>query len=100
MEMELKIPKQISLNPYNRFLYALKATESKRQYPRRLEVFLNFMNVAGSTLEERLYNFHQATKSNTEWLQDSLIEFILFQKERVNRGEIVASIFKVYPLQG
>jgi integrase len=96
MEMELKKPTQISLNPYNRFLYALKAPESKRQYPRRLEVFLNFINVAGSTLEERLYNFHQASKSNTEWLQDSLIEFILFQKERVNRGEIVASTIPNY----
>ena len=47
------------------------------------------MNIAGSTLEERVYNFHNASKSNKEWLQYSLIDFILFQKERVNRGEIV-----------
>jgi len=67
MEIELKKPKQ-TLNPYNRFLYALKAPESKRQYPRRLWVFLNFMNIRGSTLEERLYNFHNVSKSDTDWL--------------------------------
>ncbi|HXS60145.1 MAG TPA: hypothetical protein VN703_04975 [Candidatus Sulfopaludibacter sp.] len=67
MEIELKKPKQ-TLNPYNRFLYALKVPESKRQYPRRLGVFLNFMNIRGSTLEERLYNFHNVSKSDTDWL--------------------------------
>ncbi|HXS60523.1 MAG TPA: hypothetical protein VN703_06905 [Candidatus Sulfopaludibacter sp.] len=96
MAVELKKPKQITSGPYIRFLYALKAPESKRQYPRRLEVFLNFINIPGSTLEERLYNFYKSSKSNTEWLQDSLIDFILFQKERVSRGEIVLSTIPNY----
>ena len=81
MAVVLKKSKQIMSGPYNRFLYALKAPESKRQYPKRLEVFLNFINIEGSTLEERLYNLYHQSKSDTEWLQDSLIEFIIFQKE-------------------
>ena len=37
-----------SLNaPYNRFIYAIRAPDSKRQYPKRLEVFLNFITIAG-----------------------------------------------------
>jgi hypothetical protein len=71
MTLELKKPKQISSNPYNRFLYALKAPESKRQYPKRLEVFLNFVNMTGSNLDEKLYNLYHTSKSNIEWLQDS-----------------------------
>ena len=31
-------------NPLAMFLYALKAPESKRQYPKRLKVFLDFLH--------------------------------------------------------
>jgi hypothetical protein len=87
MTVELKKPReQVSNGPYNRFLYALKAPESKRQYPKRLEVFLIFIKIEGSTLEERLYSLYNKSKSNTDWLQDSLIDFIMFQKERAARG--------------
>ncbi len=96
MAVELKKPKQIMSGPYNRFLYALKAPESKRQYPKRLEVFLNFINIEGSTLEERLYNLYHQSKADTEWLQDSLIDFIVFQKERAVRGEITESTIPNY----
>ncbi len=97
MTVELKNKReQISNGPYNRFVYALKAPESKRQYPKRLEVFLNFINIEGSTLEERLYNLYDKSKSNTEWLQDSLIDFIIFQKERAARGEITESTIPNY----
>jgi hypothetical protein len=59
MTVELKNHReQVSNGPYNRFLYALKAPESKRQYPKRLEVFLNFLKIEGSTLEEKLYNLY------------------------------------------
>jgi hypothetical protein len=55
MAVELKNQReQVSNGPYNRFLYALKAPESKRQYPKRLAVFLNFIGIEGSTIEERL----------------------------------------------
>jgi hypothetical protein len=104
MTVELKKPReQVSTGPYNRFMYALKAPESKRQYPKRLEVFLNFMKIEGSNLEERLYNLYNESKSNMEWLQDSLIEFIMFQKERAARGEnahfFPSWLLDVYPHQ-
>jgi hypothetical protein len=34
-------------DPVANFLFALKAPESKRQYPKRLEVFLDFMGLKG-----------------------------------------------------
>ncbi len=77
-------------------LYALKAPESKRQYPKRLEVFLNFIDIEGLNLQERLYNFNLRVKQNTDWLQDSLIDFIVFQKERASRGEIANSTIPNY----
>jgi hypothetical protein len=37
----------ININPLVNFLFALKALETKRQYPKRLEVFLDFLNLEG-----------------------------------------------------
>jgi hypothetical protein len=34
-------------NPLEMFLYALRAPESKRQYPRRLNVFLDYLAKKG-----------------------------------------------------
>ena len=86
MALEVKNSKEKSLNgPYNRFIYALKAPESKRQYPKRLEVFLNFIDIEGLDLPEKLYNLYNKSKSESQWLQDSLIDFIMFQKERASR---------------
>lgn len=95
--VELKKSKeQVSNGPYNRFLYALKAPESKRQYPKRLEVFLHFINIDGLNLQEKLYNLYNKARSDTEWFQDSLIDFIVFQKERASRGEIADSTIPNY----
>ena len=80
MAVRLKSQEQIHSAPYNRFIYALKAPESKRQYPKRLEVFLNFISIEGSNLQEKLYNLYIHAKGDTEWLQDSLLDFIIFQK--------------------
>ncbi len=48
------------------------------------------------SLQEKLYNLYKKAKSDTEWLQDSLIDFIVFQKARVSRGEITESTVPNY----
>jgi len=97
MTEELKKSIEIDINgPYNRFFYGLHAPESKRQYPKRLGVFLNFINIEGANIQEKLYKFYHKAKSNTQWFQDSLIDFIVFQKERVSKGQIVESTIPNY----
>jgi hypothetical protein len=67
MALEVKNSKEKSLSgPYNRFIYVLKAPESQRQYPKRLEVFLNFINIDGLDLPEKLYNLFNKSKSDTQ----------------------------------
>jgi hypothetical protein len=97
MTVELKDQsQQIVQSPYSRFLYALNSPETKKKYSKRFEVFLNFIDIEGATLEERLYNFYQRAKSNLDWLQDSLIQFIMFQKGRAVKGEISESTVPNY----
>ncbi len=74
-------------SPLANFLYALKTPETRRQYPKRLEVFLDFLNLKG-TLEDKVLVFHQKSINNPAWLSQKLIQFIQYQKERVQRNEI------------
>lgn len=71
-------------SPLANFLFALKAPETKRQYPKRLEVFLDFLNLEG-TLEDKVLVFHQKSIKNPSWLSQKLIQFIQYQKERTQK---------------
>jgi integrase len=74
-------------DPLTIFKYALKASESQRQYPGRLKVFLDYLGFTG-TIQEQARDFAKKARNNPQWLQDSLMKFIVHQKERVSRKEI------------
>jgi hypothetical protein len=82
-------------DPLSVFLYALKAPETKRQYPRRLKVFLDFLKLQGP-IEQQSIQFLTLVKQNPQWLQSSLMQFISFQKERARKGEISYSTINNY----
>ncbi|MGE5862422.1 MAG: hypothetical protein ACM31H_01505 [Nitrososphaerales archaeon] len=51
MKTEFKNSKttlQYTNDPLQNFLYALKARDSKRQYPRRFEYFLDYLRLQGT----------------------------------------------------
>ena len=69
---------------YSSFEYALKAPETKRQWPRRLDVFLTFLQLEGQTVKERTNNLYDLIKTEgIDWLESHIIDFIYFQKQRV-----------------
>lgn len=74
-------------DPLTIFKYALKSSESQRQYPGRLRVFLDYLGLEG-TIHEQARDFAKKAKNNPQWLQDSLMKFTVHQKERVSRKEI------------
>lgn len=92
-----------NLQPLERFLLALKAPETKRQYPKRLESFLDFLQLRG-TLEEKIISFCRTIKikNDNDWLTNQLLKFVRFQKERVSKREIeeatVSNYFKAIKL--
>lgn len=77
------------------FTYALKAPESRRQYPRRLKPFLDLVGFKG-TLEEQAKQFWLKAKADGKWAEDNLMQFIRFQKERATAGEISNSTIPNY----
>src|SRR5262245_29820160 len=77
------------------FMYALKAPDTKRQYPRRFQYFLNFLDIPG-ILEQQAEAFASKATQNLIWAQESLMSFIDYEKERVSKGEIAESTITNY----
>jgi hypothetical protein len=82
-------------DPMAAFMYGLRAPDTKRQYPRRFQYFLNFLSIQG-TLDEQAKQFTLKARQISQWAQESLTSFIDFQKERIKRGEIVESTITNY----
>jgi hypothetical protein len=87
-------------SPLAMFMYALKAPESKRQYPKRLKVFFDFLTckneLSHSDLENQCKEFMIKSQIDPKWANGQLIEFVLYQKERVYKGEIVYATIRNY----
>jgi hypothetical protein len=98
-----QIPPKILLdqeNPLAMFMYALKAPESKRQYPKRLKVFLDFLTskneLIHSDLQNQCIEFMTKSQTDPKWANNKLMEFVLYQKERVYKNEIVYATIRNY----
>ena len=76
-------------------MYALKSSEARRQYPKRLKMLYDFLGLQGS-LEEQATNFLKKARKNPQWAQDSIIAFLDFHKQRVSRKELAAGTLKNY----
>jgi integrase len=77
------------------FMYALKAPDTKRQYPRRFQYFLIFLDITGN-LEEQANTFVSRATENLIWAQESLMSFVDYEKERVRKDEIAESTITNY----
>lgn len=80
--MQIELQDQI-LSPYDNFVYALKAKETRRQYPHRLDKFMVFMGLHG-TIEEKCDQLFELSKDNNN-LVTYLIKFINYQKQRIEK---------------
>jgi integrase len=82
-------------NPVYSFMYALNSSEARRQYPKRLKMLFDFLNLSGS-LEEQANEFLDKARQNIQWSQDSIMKFLNYHKERVRRKELAAGTLKNY----
>lgn len=92
MYLELE---SLAKDPLTVFMYALKAPESKRQYPRRFKVFLDFLEIPGD-LDTQAKKFLSEAKENPKWAQDGFMRFIMYQIERAKSGKIAESTISNY----
>ena len=85
----------IAKDPMAVFLCAVKSPESKRQYPRRFKMFLDFLGLRGS-LKEQAEQFLKNSKREPEWVQNNLIQFVSRQNDRAPTLEEIQHLIE-YP---
>jgi hypothetical protein len=79
------------------FMYGIKSPETKRQYPRRLKMFLDFLDLGTDIpLEEQSNIFLSKALDNIQWAEQSFMRFVGFQLERVKTGEIAGCTISNY----
>jgi hypothetical protein len=74
----LSIKQQEEENPMTIFMYALKAPESRRQYPQRFKMFLDYLKLEGA-LEKQARQFLSKARNNPQWAEEIFMRFIGFQ---------------------
>lgn len=82
-------------DPLQQFTYALRASETKRQYPNRLKVFMDFVRLQGG-IKEQAKMLKEKIQNGRNWFRASLIRFFEFQKERARRNDIAYSTISNY----
>lgn len=84
-------------SPYLKFSYALNAPESRRQYPRRLQIFLDYLCIDKLTVEEKTNKLYDLIRENgRDWLENQLIKFFTVQNQRAERNEISTETIRNY----
>lgn len=82
--METKL---LGLTLYENFLFGMKAKETKRQYPHRLDKFMTSISLQG-TIEEKCNKLYEVANKNVNLFQANVIRFITLQRERIETKEI------------
>ena len=85
------------LTPYENFFFALKSKETKRQYPKLLKMFFDFINIEPTkSIEERANGVFEKAKGDRRWLETQIFRYIIFNKQKEENKEIVAGTLKNY----
>jgi hypothetical protein len=82
-------------NPITLMLFGLKSPESKRQYPQRLKVFMDYAIPDGDMAEQSRILLKKAVE-DSKWIENTIISFIQFQMQRLARNEIVPGTIRNY----
>src|SRR6476659_9384870 len=85
------------LTPYENFLFALKSKETRRQYPKLLKMFFDFIGIEPTNpIEERANIVFEKAKEDRKWFETQIFRYIIYNKQKVENKEIVAGTLKNY----
>lgn len=93
---ELGITATTELDPWSLYIYAMKSPMTRNRYQTRLAKFFDFIELSGSTLDERARTFAKRSKIDSNWAFNNILKFIQFQNDRVNKKEITGATVRNY----
>ena len=93
MQKQKQQDEEISLtNTYSLFVYAIRTQITRDYYLRRLRTFFDFIKILpNAEIERRCNHFAALAIKDPKWTFGIIINFLQYQKERVEREEITAA---------
>ena len=85
-----------SHDPLEAFMFALRANETIRQYPKRLKIFFDSGLDSSLSLKEQSIIFYNKSKENSNWTYLYFKKFSELQRSRVVNGEIIGTTIHNY----
>jgi len=85
--------------PYDLFVFAINAEQTRQKYITRMKKFLGIIGIDQEnklTLQERCKLFAKKARSENGRLANVIIQFLQYQKDRVDRKEITGSTLRNY----
>ena len=86
----------IDSDPYAMFIFAMNAPQTREKYLARLKRFFVFIDLPGSTMEERCSLLAEKGKVEAKWVLNHILRFLYAHKERVERKEITGATLRNY----
>lgn len=83
-----KLIEESELEPWTLFLNAMRSPVTKDRYSTRVAKFFDFIGIPGKTLEQKAKAFAKKGKNDTNWALSSILKFVYFQKERIEKKQI------------
>ncbi len=81
----------MELDPFLLFTSAIRSNQTKEKYQGRLNIFFDFIALPKDNLNERCMIFIKNSKDNSAYPLNTVFRFIMYQKERLQKKEIVVS---------
>jgi hypothetical protein len=73
----------------------LSSPDTRRQYPRNLKLFFEYLQLPGdNNLEEQAQAFLAKATGNQQWVEEKILLFLDFHKQRAIRKEIASGTVK------
>lgn len=80
---------------YSLFAYVIRSQITRDYYLRRLKIFFNYVNLLPKGLiEDRCNLFAAKAIEDQAWTFNTIIKFLQFQKERVEKEEITGATLR------
>lgn len=87
----------VELNIWQLYLYSLKSSQTRKKYQGRVDKFFDFVGIQGNATQDRSIRFIELAKfEGNKWVFKTILNFILYQVNRVQNKEIVASTIQNY----
>jgi integrase len=84
------------LDMWSLYVYSMKSPVTKQKYQRSLERWLDFVGVKGDGLETKAKAFAAKGQKDNTWAFNKALDFLRYQKERVDRREVTGATVRNY----